>query len=90
MAFAGSEESLMNTYCEAHRRKFVGQQCPWCRDAANTKPVANIGANRDVAANGAASGAANTDSYQRYRYRDVEKRRAYMRGYMAERRKASR
>jgi hypothetical protein len=70
----------MSAYCDRHRRRFIGEGCPWCRDES-AEALSQAAANIDVAANAAAN--ANVPaSYARWRIRDVEKRRTYMRDFM--------
>jgi hypothetical protein len=76
----------MNTYCDLHRRKYVGQACPWCRE---TKPdVTNAESTIAVSQTDVTNNKPPMTNSVRaiYRYRDPDKWRTYMREYMRQKR----
>jgi histone H3/H4 len=73
-------------FCEKHRRQHLDSGCSkcWEEDArAKAKPAAS----KAMASTArVANAVANKKKRSTYQHRDVDKRRAYMRQYMAERR----
>ena len=77
-------------FCDACKSRYMGDSCPFCRASATIEQP--VGANPGMAnnptdvANSMANRGGDMANKATYRYRDADRRREYMRRYMASRR----